>query len=479
MEKQGGNLKKQHPVPQNIMEVEFKLVGDMTLRQFSYVGGGAIIGFIIYSQPLPSIIRWPLILLVATVALGMAFVPMEERGLDEWIRNYFTASYSPTRRVWKRSKSSSKAQATPKKKDKEKSKSQKQEKDTERQEEVEKLGKELREKIQEVKEENSKSKDDLEKKASEVSKNLDQILKAMGKRSNEKLSEKELREENMLLKKRLATIGEEYKRLKELEGAEETPANLKQTIKYYKDQLETLEEKNRALQNELKEKEQKSSEKKPRTKEKETKELKKHIQSLEEKNKDLEEKLKTLNKTAKEFETKLAKLQKDKEDYQQNLEEKGRELQKLEDQRTRAVGKMMKLRKQLEEKPATEPSKKEVGEVSPKPEKKKSKKGKEEQLKAKIKEEQELAPIINNVPNIINGVVKDAEGELVEGQMVIIEDEDGDPVRALKTNKLGQFAVSTPLPNGKYTVKVSSGHYEPVKVPVEGSVLEPIVFKKN
>ncbi|MEA2020213.1 MAG: PrgI family protein [Patescibacteria group bacterium] len=473
MEKKSSELKKQHPVPQNIMEVEFKLVGDMTLRQFGYVAGGAVLGFIIYSQPLPSVIRWPIILFIATIALGMAFVPMEERGLDEWIRNYFIASYSPTRRAWKKSKFSSKSRAKANKKE-EKSKPEKEEK-----EEVEKLGKELREKIQEAKEEQGKSKEDLEKKAGEISKNLDQILKAMGKRSNENLSEKELREENMLLKKRLATIGEEYKRLKELEGAEETPANLKQTIKYYKDQLETLEEKNRALQKELKEKEQKRGKKEPKDIGKETKELKKHIQSLEEKNKNLEEKLAALNKSVKEFEAKATELQKEKETYQKKLEEKSSELRELEDQRNRAVGKMMKMKKQLEGQ-TTEPQKEEK-KVIPKKEKAKmsSKKEKEKKLKQKIKEEQDLAPIINNVPNIINGIVKDNTGDLVEGQMVIIEDEDGDPVRALKTNKLGQFAVSTPLPNGKYTVKVSNGHYQPTKVVVGGSVLDPIVFKEN
>ncbi|PIS12639.1 hypothetical protein COT69_02950, partial [candidate division WWE3 bacterium CG09_land_8_20_14_0_10_39_24] len=33
---------RQHPVPQNIMSVEFKLVGDLTVRQFMYLIIGGI-----------------------------------------------------------------------------------------------------------------------------------------------------------------------------------------------------------------------------------------------------------------------------------------------------------------------------------------------------------------------------------------------------------------------------------------------------
>lgn len=116
MGRQKEELKKQHPVPQNIMEVEFKLVGDLTLRQFGYVAAGAILGYIIYAQPLTGLIRWPLIVLDAALALGMAFLPMEERGLDEWLRNFFTAVYSPTQRIWKSSATKQKTGTAPAKK---------------------------------------------------------------------------------------------------------------------------------------------------------------------------------------------------------------------------------------------------------------------------------------------------------------------------------------------------------------------------
>ena len=33
---------QQHPVPQHIASYEFKLIGDMTIKQFAYLAGGII-----------------------------------------------------------------------------------------------------------------------------------------------------------------------------------------------------------------------------------------------------------------------------------------------------------------------------------------------------------------------------------------------------------------------------------------------------
>ncbi|TSC84204.1 MAG: Uncharacterized protein G01um101416_1120 [Microgenomates group bacterium Gr01-1014_16] len=43
----------QHPVPQNISSYEFRLVGDMTLKQFLQLAGGAGAGLLIFRLPLP------------------------------------------------------------------------------------------------------------------------------------------------------------------------------------------------------------------------------------------------------------------------------------------------------------------------------------------------------------------------------------------------------------------------------------------
>ena len=55
----GAQSNRQHAVPQNIMDVEFKIVGDLTMRQFSYL---LILGLFAYfnSQLMVGIFKWPL-----------------------------------------------------------------------------------------------------------------------------------------------------------------------------------------------------------------------------------------------------------------------------------------------------------------------------------------------------------------------------------------------------------------------------------
>ncbi len=92
---------RQHAVPQNIMDVEFKLIGELTMRQFSYLfvfGLSAYLAFV----SIPGLFKIPITIFLALLALGLAFVPVQERGLDEWLVNFFRSINSPTERVWKR-----------------------------------------------------------------------------------------------------------------------------------------------------------------------------------------------------------------------------------------------------------------------------------------------------------------------------------------------------------------------------------------
>lgn len=92
---------KQHAVPQNVMNVEFKLIGDLTMRQFSYVFIGGIAAYLSYVIFI-GIFRWPLVIIIALTGIGLAFVPIQERGMDEWLVNFFKAMFIPTQRVWKK-----------------------------------------------------------------------------------------------------------------------------------------------------------------------------------------------------------------------------------------------------------------------------------------------------------------------------------------------------------------------------------------
>ena len=91
-----------HPIPQQISSYQFRLVGDMTLKQFFQLGGGALVGLLIYSTGLHPFIKWPLILFSVSLGAALAFLPFEERPLSRWIIAFFRSVYSPTIYLWQK-----------------------------------------------------------------------------------------------------------------------------------------------------------------------------------------------------------------------------------------------------------------------------------------------------------------------------------------------------------------------------------------
>lgn len=95
-------INKQHAVPQNIMDVEFRIIGDLTMRQFFYLlvfGGVAYTVFTFFRE---SVFRWPLVLGSSAIGVFLAFVPVEDRGLDVWVVSFFRAIYSATQMLWRK-----------------------------------------------------------------------------------------------------------------------------------------------------------------------------------------------------------------------------------------------------------------------------------------------------------------------------------------------------------------------------------------
>ncbi len=93
---------KQHPIPQDITNYKFHLIGSMTLKQFAEVAVGVVLAFLVYKTNLIGIVKWPLILLCAGLGAAVAFVPIEERPLDHWIKTFFKNIYKPTKFFWKK-----------------------------------------------------------------------------------------------------------------------------------------------------------------------------------------------------------------------------------------------------------------------------------------------------------------------------------------------------------------------------------------
>jgi hypothetical protein len=93
-------MEQEHPIPQQISSYQFRLVGDMTLKQFFQVAGGALISIIIYSSGLPFYVKWPLIVFFFLFGVALAFLPIQDRPLSVWLVAFFKSIYSPTLYVW-------------------------------------------------------------------------------------------------------------------------------------------------------------------------------------------------------------------------------------------------------------------------------------------------------------------------------------------------------------------------------------------
>lgn len=81
-------------------------------------------------------------------------------------------------------------------------------------------------------------------------------------------------------------------------------------------------------------------------------------------------------------------------------------------------------------------------------------------------------------PNLIAGAIKDPQRKLLPNIILTIKDKTGLPVRALKTNKLGQFSAATPLPSGVYLLEVEDPLkryvFDVAEITLSGKVFLPI-----
>ncbi len=95
---------RQHAIPQNILDVEFKLFTKFTVKEFVYLVTGVTVGAIfIYlwtEGTLPGVLAFPIFLFFSSIGLILGLVPINDQPADQFIKNYITAINTPTQRVW-------------------------------------------------------------------------------------------------------------------------------------------------------------------------------------------------------------------------------------------------------------------------------------------------------------------------------------------------------------------------------------------
>lgn len=95
---------RQHAIPQNVLDVEFKLFTKFTLREFAYLAIGVSIGgiFLYFTTKgqIPGIIGVPIFVIFSALGAFFALVPINDQPADKFVTNYFNAINRPTQRVW-------------------------------------------------------------------------------------------------------------------------------------------------------------------------------------------------------------------------------------------------------------------------------------------------------------------------------------------------------------------------------------------
>jgi hypothetical protein len=455
---------EQHPVPQDIKSFQFRLVGDMTLRQFAFLAGGAIIAYVTYVLPLPSYLKYPLVIFFAGGGAATAFVPINERPLDRWVTAFFRAVFGPTRRVWIKSPNflelftRSYAIATPT------ALPTTTEEDRQRLEEylatlppgpeeaVDKSERELLEKIDfTLGQTPTTTQKPAESKAVATSRPsyapqvtpLPKPLQVKDQDGQEKILPQ-------LTGVRVRRLGSSKAPRGEftLPPSIPTPSPPSSPVQPSQKPLSPAKPPPSPEPTELF-----ADEKEVTVRVKE--EVKKHdlLQSYQEQVKRLETEKEILQEKVKEGRQQAEKLriQKAKQQTQAKPATKLSEPPK-----TKAP--------QKEPQKPTQPPSQELDQPSPPPTRPVKKL---------------VLPTITDTPNVINGVVADQQGELLEGAILVIKDSEGTPVRALKTNKLGQFTISTPLRNGTYSIEGEKENYvfEPIYQEVTGTILPPLEIR--
>ena len=357
-----------HPIPQDVASFEFHLVGDMTLKQFSYLGAGiaiAYIAFVFFATPYP-ILAWPIILLSAGTGAAFAFVPLFDRSLDHWVISYLRAIFNPTKRSWQLNSAST----------------------------------------------------DSEIFLNRLNIYLHQVY---GEPIPIFQAQPEIKPPPQAGPVHIPQTPIQSEPIPPLPKQEEKRDDVALSKQPSSDELKQLVE--TAKQAQIA-----------------------HFQIAEH-----EKQLERLREQAKKTTVDPIAFNQKFQSIMHTLQSLSQQTQLLEQELGRMSGTPVPVAK----KPkviAFTPSKITPSQVT-----------------------------LTSTPNIINGIITDSQGAYLEGVIVVTHDKDNLPVRALKTNKLGQFIAATPLPNGTYTITLEKEdlEFDSIQIELNGALLPPIRISAN
>ncbi len=386
-----------HPIPQDVTGFQFRLIGNMTVKQFAYLAAGTVVAAIFYYAPLPVLVKLIFIPLFAGLGTALAFLPVEGRPLDVMVSYFFKDLVSPTQYLYHKTGgrlpiSVVQIHSTNKQKD-----------------------------------ERELEKKEHEEKAKQRAKQLSRFLKDSSAQHRSKLDQKEELYLQAVFdptaRTGILTVEEEdQKSLPPLAPEEAMRVKAAQSPEDMEHQLEKEAE---AIKREL--------------------------------------------AKAREEEQKREQTNQPVEVAHEHVEELSAQLVEIQEQKKQLEQELLKLKEQLEKhapkKSASEP----VQPLKPSDNVRSIPAAKAQSLGL---------PALPDVPNIVIGIIKDPRGNVLPNILVDIKDPEGNPVRAFKTNALGQFASATPLPKGTYTLEFEDTRgkhsFETVSIEAKDEIMSPL-----
>ena len=92
-----------HPIPQDITGFQFKLIGNMTVKQFAYLAAGIVLAWITIALPINISIRLLFAFIFSMIGVAFAFLPIQGRPLDIMFSHLMKALINPTQFVYQKS----------------------------------------------------------------------------------------------------------------------------------------------------------------------------------------------------------------------------------------------------------------------------------------------------------------------------------------------------------------------------------------
>lgn len=396
---------QQHPIPQNIASFEFKLIGDMTIKQFAYLAGFVVIAYLTFVSPLHPLIKFPLVFLFVLLGVALAFVPVEGRPLDRWITNFIRALFAPSQYIFhKEGRHDHVLQqtipmATPRP-----------------------VGVQPPPQSQPPRQTWQQPRQTRADEPSQTPRPTQQAPQPLPAAVPEKLT---------------ITYAPSYA----------PPAPTPNPI--FNPSLVTPQ---------------------PTANPDYEERLFKAGEKLEEENARLREELENIKKKLAEREVQASSAKAQPEQVMQEALAIEQRLQQALSEKERLAQELTLLHQQIT-RPAPQQTVVPGAQVVPKP---------SPQVKIIPPQFAKGAGFgaLPHYPNIVGGVVKDTKGDILPNIIVEVKDQQGNPVRAFKTNKLGQFTASTPLANGDYTIELEDPkdayHFDVIAIKLTGGFFQPL-----